>query len=320
VTPSGPEHPSTAPSAPVGADAIAPHPGSPPETPILAASPAPRRGGPPLVPIFLVGGVALIVGILAFGRSSGNDELPPDPSPTSSQVPASSPPPSADTAAEGAPPAQGHASRWEQTAEALGAIEKHLNRAQLVFEELDRIPERASRDGADASGGTRRLADLVGPAGLSRGERRYGQEAPDWVKQRRPPPPPSGDFGNPPEFGGGPPPPDGAPPRGPGSDPGKASNTPPGAGGIDTQTASRAVWEVWKQDWSRDLDVAESLLVPNDSVDAQLRPGHDAVQALLRECRALPPGEPADKSSRSAWLASLKDRAATTRETLYESR
>jgi hypothetical protein len=260
--------------------------------------------------------VALIIAILVFGRSSEDDS----PSPVARVAPATASSANLSPDAQGAPAPDESADNWQQTAEALGAVERHLNRAQLVFDEIAQPSEQPLQRAGEQDGETRKAGEADGS------NRAWGRRAPGervMPERRKKQAPKPGSMkpaqGSAPEEGsllageafaqganGGSPP-----------DP---SHAPPPPPVVDAQMVSRTMWEMWKQDWTRDLDVAEAMLVPNERVSAQLRPGHDAIRTLLEACRKVPPGEPPGEDERRSWLTSLKLQAEAARETLYRSR
>jgi hypothetical protein len=109
-------------------------------------------------------GVLLIVGILIFNRGGGEDETPPD-------APIETPAPTLDDSSKPAPLVGGerpeikHAEAWEKSAEALGEIDKHLNRAKLIFQDIDAAGAQASVGGAPPDGGSPDEATGGGAAG-----------------------------------------------------------------------------------------------------------------------------------------------------------
>jgi hypothetical protein len=101
------------------------------------ASPAPQREPLPIAKIAIGAGVALVLVFVVCGRGGDEDD-------------ASEPPPAvvvdgdAQAQSEELAPLAGrdrpeiiHAEAWEKTAEALGELDKHLNRAKLIFQDID---------------------------------------------------------------------------------------------------------------------------------------------------------------------------------------
>jgi hypothetical protein len=320
VTPSGEELPPTAPTPAVEHDTSARTLASPSPSP--SPSPAPSREGTRLVPILLAGGVAVLFGILAFGRNSA-----PVPDPATGGVTAPRASNEAQSGVQGTKrsPAEpnAHAQNWEQTAEALGVIESQLSRARLAF---DGIEDPSTLLPTGMSGEAGKDTEEQG-AQNTRTPSTWGERGPpEWMTKRRrkerttnkPRLRPTGEQAQAPDedwsvadWDDG------------RADDHRAAEAPPPEPAVprfDPQLASRSIWNAWKESWALDLDAAESILVPNEQVGARLRPAHSAVRDLLKACRDVPQEELPDEQQRNSWLASVQAQAKSARETLYEAR
>jgi hypothetical protein len=262
------EQPGESPAVPPAASA--PVPNGAPLDPRLRgqqASPAPAKEPIPIVPIVLGAGILLTVAILVFNRKG--EEPEPAPEPVVAEAVVAEPESKPLVGSER--PEIRHAEAWEKSAEALGEIDKHLNRAKLIFEDIDKAM-------VESVGGQRAMTG--GGAGG---------------------PPPSGE-----EAG-----------VAPGGDAGPA---PAAAVAPPDQTEAIGIWNRWRGDWERDLEVITGMLPKAGEVDGKLAPGYTAVVELISACRRLPAGLPPSRSARSGWLRGLQNQSVAVRATLEKSR
>lgn len=230
-------------------------------------------------------GVALALMIMLYGRGSG-DEPVTETGEASAPAVAESEPDKARPLSGGERPEIVHAEAWARSAEALGEVDKHLNRAKLLFADIDDAMARA---------------DAVSRKLRAQGTGSFSGDQP-------PQPPPAFDQGG--ESA--------APTPAPAPDPALARRA--NTEREEALAEARAIWAAWKRDWDSDLAAAAQMLPDPGQVDARLLPGYTAVAQLVGMCRALPSGSPPTQALRAGWLRKLQNQSVAVRQELQNSR